>query len=159
MPATSFNHVSVHARSLEESIAFYTGLFGMERLPSPTFSVPTAWLRVGDQELHLFERETSSPAFHHFALNVDDFEAVYVRAQELSVRDLESWAPCTYVLPDGAVQFFVRDPAGNIVEIDWPDVTTLDPSVVTDLRQLADDVAQSEEAARATLYLPREPAS
>ena len=36
-------------------------------------------------------------------------------------------------LPDGAVQMYLRDPAGNLVEINWPDVTTLDRSVVPDI--------------------------
>ena len=55
-------------------------------------------------------------------------------------------------LPDGSVQMYVRDPAGNLVEIDWPDVSTLDHSVVTEIQKLSDTVEQSEEARRATLY-------
>jgi hypothetical protein len=47
---------------------------------------------------------------------------------------------------------YLRDPAGNLVEVDWPDVTTLDRSVVTAIRRLADERPQSEEASRATLY-------
>jgi hypothetical protein len=48
---------------------------------------------------------------------------------------------------------YIRDPAGNLVEIDWPDVTTLDRSVVTDIRKLDDDVPQTGESHDATLYL------
>ena len=29
-------------------------------------------------------------------------------------------------LSDGAVQMYIRDPAGNLVELDWPDVNNLD---------------------------------
>jgi hypothetical protein len=47
---------------------------------------------------------------------------------------------------------YIRDPAGNLVEIDWPDVSTLDPSVVTDIRRLDDDVRQTGDSAGATLY-------
>jgi hypothetical protein len=47
---------------------------------------------------------------------------------------------------------YIRDPAGNLVEIDWPDVTTIDRSVVTDIRKLDDDVRQTGESAAATLY-------
>ena len=50
---------------------------------------------------------------------------------------------------------YIRDPAGNLVEIDWPDVTTLDRSVVTDIRKLDDDVPQTGESAGATLYTGR----
>ena len=88
----------------------------------------------------------------YFALSVDDFEAVYVKAKALGILDDESWSSHIYELPDGSVQLYLRDPAGNLVEVDWPDVTTLDRSVVTDLRKLADDVPQNGDAARATLF-------
>jgi hypothetical protein len=29
---------------------------------------------------------------------------------------------------------YIRDPAGNLVEIDWPDITTLDRSVIGTIR-------------------------
>ena len=80
MRATTLNHISIHAEDLDESPAFYTHVFGMQRIPSPSFRHPVAWLRLGDQELHLFQRDTPAPPLHHFALNVDDFEAVYIRA-------------------------------------------------------------------------------
>ena len=153
MRATTFNHVSVGARSLAESVNFYTDLFGMERVPSPVFRYPTAWLRVGDRELHLIERDDRVPRSQHFALEVDDFEAVYVKAMALGIEDRETWGWHLHELPDGAVQLYVRDPADNLVEVDWPDVRTLDTSVVTDLRRLADEVPQDDDAARATLFL------
>ena len=56
MTAISINHVSVHAHDLERSAAFYERLFGMERIPTPTFAFPVRWLRLGHQQLHLFVR-------------------------------------------------------------------------------------------------------
>jgi hypothetical protein len=50
---------------------------------------------------------------------------------------------------------YVRDPAGNLVELDWPDVTTLDRSVFPEIKKLADDVEQTPEGLRSTLYLTR----
>ena len=152
MKATRFNHVSIHADDLEESVRFYTELFGMERLPSPTFAHPVEWLRLGDQQLHLFLRETPAPEFHHIALEVDDFEAVYRAANELGLRDRDGWSPHARELPDGSVQMYIRDPAGNLVEIDWPDASTLDRSIVTDLRRLADEVPQEPGAESARLF-------
>jgi hypothetical protein len=40
-------------------------------------------------------------------------------------------------LPDGAVQLYVRDPVGNMVEVNWPDVSTLDRSVIGDIEKVA----------------------
>ena len=60
-----------------------------------------------------------------------------------------------YELPDGSVQMYIRDPAGNLIELDWPDVSTLDRSVFADLKRLDDSVPQTGDALRATLYLER----
>jgi lactoylglutathione lyase len=150
--ATGFNHVSVHVVDMDESLRFYTEVFGMERIPSPSFDMPVEWLRLGDQQLHLFERETPAPNFHHIGLTVDDFEGVYRKAMELGIVD-RTLAPDVRELPDGSVQMYVRDPAGNLVEIDWPDANTLDRSVVTGLRKLADDIPQTGEALQARLFV------
>ena len=152
MRATRFNHVSIHAVDMEESVRFYTEIFGMERIPSPTFRHHVEWLRLGDQQLHLFLRETPAPEFHHIGLDVDDFEAAYLKAKELGAQEGDTWFSPIYELPDGSVQMYLRDPAGNLVELDWPDVSTLDRSVVTELRRLDDEVPQTGEALRATLY-------
>jgi lactoylglutathione lyase len=151
--ATSLNHVSIHAPDLEASARFYTEIFGMERIPSPNFRHPVEWLRLGDQQLHLFQRDTPAPEFHHIGLNVDDFEAAYTKAKEMGIQESGSWFSHIYELPDGSVQFYLRDPAGNLVEIDWPDVSTLDASIVSDLKKLDDDVPQTGDALRATLFL------
>jgi hypothetical protein len=50
---------------------------------------------------------------------------------------------------------YIRDPAGNLVEVDWPDAATLDRSVVTEIVRLADERAQTGDAASATLYHTR----
>jgi YD repeat-containing protein len=155
MRATRFNHVSIHAVDLDESVRFYTAIFGMQRIPAPTFQHEVVWLQLGDQQLHIFLRETPAPEFHHFGLDVDDFEAAYVKASELGLQGEGVWSPIVRELPDGSVQMYVRDPAGNLVEIDWPDVSTLDHAVVTDIQKLSDSVEQSEEGRRATLYLNR----
>jgi lactoylglutathione lyase len=155
MRATRFTHVSIHANDLEESLRFYVDVLGMRRVPSPDFDHPVEWLELGDQQLHLFQRDTPAPEFHHIGLDVDDFEAAYRIARERGLFDREAWSHDVRVLNDGAVQMYLRDPAGNLVEVNWPDVATLDRSVVTDVRRLADERPQSPEAQRATLYSAR----
>lgn len=151
MKATGFNHVSVHAHDLDESARFYTEVFGMEEIPTPNFPFPVRWMRLGDLQLHLFVSEDPAPKGHHFGMNVDDFEAAYRKAMELGVREKEGFFSKVYELPDGAVQLYIRDPAGNMVEINWPDVSTLDRSVVADIHQQPEP--QTGDALRSTLYL------
>jgi catechol 2,3-dioxygenase-like lactoylglutathione lyase family enzyme len=156
--AISINHVSIHADDLERSAAFYEQLFGMERIPTPTFAFPVVWLRLGRQQLHLFVRpDAQAPAFHHVGLNVDDFEAVYWRASEQRLRDDTAFFSGMYELPDGSVQMYLRDPADNLVEVDWPDAQALDPRIRADLISLSATVRQTGDSPRATLYLDRTP--
>ncbi|MDX6665564.1 MAG: hypothetical protein QOG68_1770 [Solirubrobacteraceae bacterium] len=158
MSAISINHVSIHADDLERSAAFYEQLFGMERIPTPTFAFPVVWLRLGRQQLHLFVRpDAQAPAFHHVGLNVDDFEAVYWRASEQRLRDDTAFFSGMYELPDGSVQMYLRDPADNLVEVDWPDAQALDPRIRADLISLSATVRQTGDSPRATLYLDRTP--
>jgi catechol 2,3-dioxygenase-like lactoylglutathione lyase family enzyme len=154
--ATGFNHVSIHAIDLEKSVLFYTEVFGMEKIPTYNFAFPVQYLRLGDLQLHLFQRAADAPAFHHIGINVDDFAAAYERVQALGIAEKDSFFEDMYELPDGSVQMYLRDPAGNLIELDWPDVTTIDRARVPDIRKLDDSVPQTGEALRATLYLDRD---
>jgi catechol 2,3-dioxygenase-like lactoylglutathione lyase family enzyme len=149
--ATSFTHTSVHAHDLDESVRFYKELFGMEEIPAPDFPFPVRWLRLGDLQLHLFQSEDLAPKGHHFGVDVDDFEATYVKVGKMDVREKEGYFSYLYEIPDGAVQMYLRDPAGNMVEVNWPDVSTLDRSVVTE--EIHKIEAETAESAKATLYL------
>lgn len=155
MRATGINHVSISAPDLDASVRFYTEVFGMERVPAPRFSgQPVAWLRLGDQQLHLFQRQ-GAPTYHHFGIDVDDFEAAYVKVRQLEIRDEKTFLGGIFELPGGEAQMYLRDPAGNLVELDWPDSSTLDRSAIPDIVRLADVVPQGEENRGARLYIGR----
>lgn len=132
MPALRINHVSVHADDLDVSERFYRELFGMERLPAPHFAHPVRWLRVGGMQLHLFQQPAAAPVNHHFALTVDDLESVFTRARELGCLDRQQ----VRRLPDGSAQVYLRDPSGNLVELNAADADSLDPAVVGPLLAL-----------------------
>lgn len=152
MPAYVLNHVSVSARDLEESIRFYEELFGMERIPTPNFGGRVQWLRVGTQQLHLAERDQQPSRFNHFGITVDDFPWVYYRAKEMGVFEdrMQGYHLCE--LPDGKVQLYLRDPAGNVLEVHHPDVSTLPDDISADLTRLVDAFPQSNSNLSAKLY-------
>jgi hypothetical protein len=47
---------------------------------------------------------------------------------------------------------YLRDPAGNLVEIDWPDASTLAEETRADILPLETAVEQTGDAARASLF-------
>lgn len=144
MSATRLNHVAIRALDLDESITFYEDILGMVRLPSFRFVQPVVWLRLGEMQLHLFDRADTVPIYQHVGLEVDDFEKVYLAVRERNLLD-ETFGYHCYELPDRSVQLYFRDPAGNLIEIDWPDVRTLDRGVVDDIRPLVQDVPQDPD--------------
>jgi lactoylglutathione lyase len=132
------------------STRFYEDVLGMERIPTPTFETPVQWLRVGDIQLHLFLDSADAPTRHHLGLTVDDFDAAYDAVRE---HASEEWGWRMVELPSGQVQLYFRDPAGNLIELNWPDVRTLDRSRYPELRRLADHIPQGEDSEQAVLYL------
>ena len=150
MRALRINHVSISATDLEASTRFYEELFGMERIPTPRFELPVQWLRVGELQLHLFLHPEPPPQRHHLGLTIDDFDAAYEAVRRLAS---DEWGWRLVELPSGQVQLYFHDPAGNLIELNWPDVGTLDRSRYPELRRLADEIPQNEDSDQAVLYL------
>ncbi len=155
MKTTGLNHLSIGARDMETSVAFYEKVFGMERLPTYNFGFKTQYLRCGRLQVHVFELEDAVPTYQHFALDVDDFHAVYERCKAMGVLESKTFRNAVNELPDGSVQMYLRDPAGNLVEVDWPDVNTLDVSRIPEMKKLSELAPQSGDALRASLYFDR----
>ncbi|MFB6130300.1 MAG: VOC family protein [Salinigranum sp.] len=156
MVTSRFTHTSVLATDLAESTRFYEEVFGMERVPAPNFpDVEVVWLRCGDLTLHLFDRDIEAAPYYHFGLHVDDFERVYRTAREhdlVSDFDGAGETPTIYELPEGALQMYIHDPAGNLVEINYHDVDDLPADVREEVVARADQRPQTGEAADARLY-------
>lgn len=153
MRATGLNHVSISARNLAESVRFYEEVFGMETVPTPNFGFPVQWMRVGGQQVHLFERPDEPPTHHHLALTVDDFDAVYREARSRGIHDSTTFGHHLYELPGDIAQMYLRDPAGNLIEVDYPSITGLAPDVREGMKRLADGQPQDAENLKARLFL------
>ena len=153
-----FNHVSISANDLEESTRFYAEIFGAATIPTPNFGVPIQWLRLGDLQLHLFQRPGQSvPTYHHIAFAVEDFEVVFRIAKERGIHDRTTFGHHLRELPGNIAQMYIRDPAGNVVEVNWPDAAGLDSSIRGEMNRLADMFVQSPENLKAALYLEPRP--
>ncbi len=115
--SSRINHVSVNARYLQESVDFYVDLLGAEPIPTPNFGLPVQWLALGRTQLHLFERDLQPTSHHHFAVAVDDIEPVYRAAERRDAFEHEAFRNHLVELPGDLVQLYVRDPAGNSIEL------------------------------------------
>ena len=132
--AVKINHVALVVSNLEEACEFYEHELGLEPIPAFLFDYPTAFFKFNEeQQLHLTEWEDTYSFRGHLFVTVDDINAVFFRMKELGVIDIQPWGKVRQ-LPDGAIQMFVRDPSGNLVEIssDPDDKDKIDPKIFED---------------------------
>ena len=129
MPASisvrQIDHVTIVVNDLSRSRDFYVGLLGMAEVQRPAFSFPGLWFQAGATLLHLIEEHDKSgragtetdrahnSRCHHFAFDVDDAReaARQLKRQGLPLVDDAK------LRPDGAVQMFLTDPDGHMVEL------------------------------------------
>jgi catechol 2,3-dioxygenase-like lactoylglutathione lyase family enzyme len=149
------NHVSIGAKDLDESVRFYSEVFGAERIDTPNFGYPVQWLRLGDLQLHLFKREAEAPVYHHFAIAVDNFDAVFRATRDRNVHDRDTQGRHLSELPSGQVQLYIRDPGGNLLEVNCPDARMVSEEIRAEMVRLEDREPQDESNRRAILYLDR----
>jgi catechol 2,3-dioxygenase-like lactoylglutathione lyase family enzyme len=149
--AARINHVSVSAKDLAASREFYVDVLGAEPIASPNFGLPVQWLQVGESQLHLFESDVEPLSHHHFALTVEDLEPVYRRAEARQAFDHEAFGNHLVELPGDMVQTYLRDPAGNLLELDTPHVSSLPEALRSQLKRLEDMRPQTDENMSARL--------
>ncbi|MBM4003239.1 MAG: glyoxalase [Planctomycetes bacterium] len=116
MRQLQLNHVAIHVADVEASSIFYREVLRLNEIPRPAFTFPGAWFRLGiDQELHLIGGRTIPVASHHrgthFALRVDNLDAWESHVREIGI------ASHRQVRPDGALQMYVNDPDGHVIEL------------------------------------------
>lgn len=130
--AIKINHVTLIVDNLEKAGAFYRDELGLEVLPAFRFDYPVMFFRFNaEQQLHLSEWEDRTSFRGHICVQVDDFNSIFFRMKELGVIDVAPWGKVRK-LPDGAMQMFVRDPAGNLVELSSAPGADIDPKIFED---------------------------
>ena len=119
----SLDHVTIVVKDLAATKNFYVDLLGMREVARPKFSFVGQWFQAGPTLIHTileaegtgragFTREENTRG-HHFAFLIEDAQAAYQTLQERCVPVISP--PRTR--PDGAVQVFLQDPDGHLVEL------------------------------------------
>ena len=130
--AVKINHVALVVSNLEEACAFYEHELGLEPIPAFLFDYPTAFFKFNeDQQLHLTEWDDVYSFRGHVCVQVDDINTLFFRMKALAIVDTSPWGKVRQ-LPDGAIQMFVRDPSGNLVELSSVPGSYIDPAIFED---------------------------
>ena len=148
------NHVSINALDLQESVEFYVELLGAEPIATPNFGIPVQWMALGRTQLHLFEAELTPTSHHHLGITVEDLELPYRAAGRRDAFDFEAFGNNLVELPGDVIQLYVRDPAGNLVEIDMAGKDRLPADMRAQLKGLWDFNPQSEAQMQGRLFVP-----
>jgi glyoxylase I family protein len=116
MKLDGVHHVSLVVRDLEAARGFYEGALGLESIPRPAFPFPGLWLRSGGQEIHLIENaDFEPPEGQHFAFRVEELDAFAARLARSGVA-----VRGPFDVPGAGRQAFLRDPTGNLIELNEP---------------------------------------
>jgi catechol 2,3-dioxygenase-like lactoylglutathione lyase family enzyme len=107
------NHVNVTVPAeLEEAAKYFYGeVIGLKQIPKPEGprQFVGAWYELGSSQLHLsIENNPQNAASNrHVCYGVADLAVAEKRLRDAGVE----------IIPDSLRRFFVRDPAGNLIEI------------------------------------------
>ena len=104
---------------LQESVDFYVDLLGRRADRDAELRHPRPVARARPHAAApVRARPPRRPATTTSAITVDDVEPVYRAAERRDAFDREAFGNHLVELPGDVVQLYVRDPAGNLVEID-----------------------------------------
>jgi len=111
------NHVALQVKDIAASTKFYKEVLGLEPVPVPdSLKAIRSWFKLGtDQQIHLLAGRTvpvnNDRNGSHFALFVQSIKAaeVYLQQHQMSFHK--------QVRFDGAVQIYIADPDGYLIEL------------------------------------------
>jgi catechol 2,3-dioxygenase-like lactoylglutathione lyase family enzyme len=117
----AFAHLTLAARDVRRSVAFYEATLGWKAIPRPgNIGMPAAWLEIAPgQELHLvevpdFEASRFDREFgRHVAVSFPEagFAGLRRRLEERGAELIDAIRPTPFA------RFFFRDPDGYIFEV------------------------------------------
>lgn len=136
MKIKTINHVGIPVRDRKVALKFYRDLLGLEVIPSMVDAPNIVWMRTADGTMvHLIEPPAGQPlGKHHFAMEVDDFDAAVAELQSSDYEVDET----TGQRHDGQSYIFANDPDGNRLE--FTTASGLKPS-----NRVADELGYTRE--------------
>jgi catechol 2,3-dioxygenase-like lactoylglutathione lyase family enzyme len=123
------HHINLMVDDLARAVEFYGAGLGLATVPTPEMGFPAQFFRINDlQQIHVNQLHDVAPERAHFCLRLDDFTDVFRRMRALGAIEITTWGKIRR-LPGGVVQMFVRDPAGNLIELSCEADQDVDPAI------------------------------
>ena len=118
LKATSIDHVNMKVKNLNESVKFYTNLFGFEikQEDNPNKAdVPSKIIGNDSIKLCLYEMPDMSPegGIAHFGFHITNFDEVITKCQDLGVQILYGGE----VDWEKSKSIYIVDPSGYEIEL------------------------------------------
>lgn len=127
---TALHHVALPVSDLARSTEFYRDVLGLQQIERPAaFDFPGAWFALGEGQLHLIERRDGTlragkpldSRDTHFAIRVDDFDAMLAHLRSLGYRDDAAAGDIMRLKANrtpnaGFPQIFVMDPDRHVID-------------------------------------------
>ena len=119
MKLTGLDHVNIRTGNLEAMIGFYETVLGLANGARPPFRFGGAWLYIDDRPVvHLVETEPAPaaemPRLEHFAFRAEGLAEMAERLRQHGIAYRADLIPGL-----GATQFFLSDPDGNHIELQF----------------------------------------
>ena len=112
------HHASLIVSDTAAALKFYADVLGLQQIDRPDLGFPGAWLKLGEQQIHLLELANMDPTTgrpehggrdRHIALSTSALDPI---------RETLNKSGVTYTLSkSGRRALFCRDPDGNAIEI------------------------------------------
>ena len=119
MLVDKLEHYNIVTEKLDETIAFYVDVVGLENGYRPDFEFPGAWLCIGAEAVvHLMKlgenRDFGSGSIDHVAFSGNDFIGYKEHLDTMDIDYIDR-----FIEDANIYQIFVTDPNGVKVEINF----------------------------------------
>ena len=119
MLVNKLEHYNIVTEKLDETIAFYVDVVGLENGHRPDFEFPGAWLCIGAEAVvHLMKlgenRDFGSGSIDHVAFSGNDFVGYKEHLDTMDIDYIDR-----FIEDANIYQIFVTDPNGIKVEINF----------------------------------------
>ena len=119
MLVNKLEHYNIVTEKLDETIAFYVNVVGLENRHRPDFEFPGAWLYAGEEAVvHLMKlgenRDFGSGSIDHVAFSGNDFVGYKEHLDTMDIDYIDR-----FIEDANIYQIFITDPNGVKVEINF----------------------------------------